>query len=315
MPNHCQSTLTIGPVTETQAQRILKACENNQLAEEFYPQPDWANTPNEDGWLPGPIYTGRVYKNSFWTGRIPLTTSPTFPDGSSDQRWYGWCCTSWGTKWGAYDCDATYDPEAQSVTVFYDTAWSPLSDEWFEHLSAAMPNAEIQCSFNEGGCDFYGTTYATKGSSQTRVEDISKVRDVWMSNNYTEDQIENEDLEDEISDAWYEVAGDLITDACDAILADLKAEFKSSTHELKGRALVDVVRKIDENILIGTWEEKDIVKAMIMAGYVSHELLHQPDSIRKEKRLETALEKFTNAVTSTHEYIAAHVKSCRSTQT
>jgi len=315
IPNHCENTLNIGPVTETQAQRILKACEANQLAEEFFPAPDWASTPNEDGLLPSPRYKARVPRRLFWTGYIPYSQAPIFPDGSSDQRWYGWANTAWGTKWGAYDCDATYDPDAESVTIFFQTAWSPLSDEYFEHLSGAMPNAEIQCFFIEPGCDFYGMTYATKGSSATRVEDIDSLRSVWLSQNYTEEQINNEDLEEEISEAWYEVNYDKCADSADRILADLEAEFKTTTHELKGRALVDVVRKIRENILINTWETTDVVKAMIFAGYVSKDLANSPDGLRKEKALEKALNKFTNALTSTHEYIDAHIKSCRPTTT
>ena len=313
--------MTIGPVTETQAQRILKACEKDQLAEEFFPAPDWANTPNEDGLLPSPRYKGRTPKRAFWTGKIPFTQPPIFPDGCVDQRWYGWANTSWGTKWGAYECDGSYDPVANSVTLFFETAWSPLSDEYFEHLSAAMPNAEIECYFHEAGCDFYGMTYATQGSSVTRSENIGDIKALWISQTYTDEQQRklnegvHEDFEEEVDEAWYDVYGDKCSEAADAILADLKAEFKTTTHELKGRALVDVVRKIDENILIDTWEQTEVVRAAIFAGYVSKELLDQPDGLRKEKRLEAALAKFTNALTSTHEYIDAHIKSCRPTTT
>ena len=136
-----------------------------------------------------------------------------------------------------------------------------------------------------------------------------------MSKNYTQEQIDDEDLEDEISDAWYDVADDLITDASDSLLADLKAEFQESTHELKGRALIEAVRKVNDDILINTWETADVVKAMIFAGYVSKQLLDSPDGLRKEKALEKALEKFGAAVTSTHEYIEAHIKSCKPTRT
>jgi hypothetical protein len=188
-------------------------------------------------------------------------------------------------------------------------------------MSAAMPNAEIQNSFVETGCEFYGMTYATQGSSTTQVEDMGSLREQWIKQNYTEEQQRrlneevDEEFEEKVDETWYESAYDKCSEASDAILADLKADFKSTTHELKGRALVDVVRKVDENILINTWETTDVVRAMILAGYVSKELLDQPDGLKKEQRLETALAKFESAVTGTYEYIDAHIKSCRPTIT
>ena len=320
MPNHCSSTLTIGPLTETQAQRIINACETNQLATEFYPEPDWASTPNEHGWLPGPRYSSDVPKRLWWKcSKLLYSSGPIFPDGSHDQRWYNWRNTAWGTKWGAYECDATYDPDRQAVTVCYQTAWSPLGLEWFEHLSDAYPNAEITCMFEEPGCEFYGMTYARNGSAHVRYGDLNELRSTWLTENYSPEQVlaiennEDDELSEEVLEVWYDVYLDKCYESAQVMLAEMKEQWTDLSHELKGSQLIDVLKSIDDNILIEDWTTLNKIKAMIFAGYITQKFSnaehgHLVDSLDKEATLRAAMQRFDDAVSGTHEYIEQKVK-------
>ena len=142
MPNWCGSSLSINNISTAQGTRIVNACTSNSLLNEFVPQPDWANTPNEKG-----IYPGPMYKTCYRNGRSAVD-SRRFPDGSVDQRWYDWRTKdeNWGTKWEA-DC-YVYERTDTCLGLSLQTAWSPPSDLWFEALSIAMPNAKIINTFS-----------------------------------------------------------------------------------------------------------------------------------------------------------------------
>jgi len=179
MPNTVQNKMTITGATPEQIQRILKAAEEDSLANEFMPMPNWLNTPNDEGVYPGPVYFERHYNKrmrSPWRHKLQ-TVGSRFPDGSLDQRWYNWACMHWGTKWGAYECQA--DEKDGVVTIWFTTAWSPLSHQFFEEMSAAMPDATISCTFEEGGCDFYGVVFAQNGQVAERHGEISDVKYSW----------------------------------------------------------------------------------------------------------------------------------------
>lgn len=218
MPNFCGNFLQIKNATSDQIQRIVDSCECNQLLGEFCPEPDWRQTPNEQGWLPGPNY-----KRCFRGGNAPardFVDNSRFPDGTADQRWYSWRTNEshWGVKWeptftGQWS-EGEVTIEDGVLTLNFQTAWCPPSTAWFERLSAAMPQAEILCTFSETGMMFYGITSASYGDAYTIVEDLDAVRQAWIKKNFTAEQIEiaeNEDHED------YDEVYDLINEAwCDA---------------------------------------------------------------------------------------------------
>lgn len=74
--------------------------------------------------------------------------------------WYHWRLAHWGTKWDL-NADSTFVNEMivqdgnASVTLGYDTAWSPVCDFWLK-VSELFPNVRIDVRYFEEGCNFIG---------------------------------------------------------------------------------------------------------------------------------------------------------------
>lgn len=74
--------------------------------------------------------------------------------------WYTWRLAHWGTKWDL-NPDSTYVSEVivqddnASVTISYDTAWSPVCDFWLQ-VSKKYPDVRIDVRYFEEGCNFIG---------------------------------------------------------------------------------------------------------------------------------------------------------------
>ena len=214
MPNWCSNTLVISKATNPQIERIIAAATREELLNEFLPQPIWESTPDEEGVLPGPRYKVRYFDRA--TGRTRAwTTGPAFPDGSHDSRWYDWSVSHWGTKWDVGEVSITQ--EGSDLFLSFNTAWSPVSNEWLEALAAAIPGAQIRNTFSEPGCDFYGFSQVNELTAHTHIGDISTIRDEWIKANFSQEQIEifndenHEDhyeVYDEIFEAWWDVETD-----------------------------------------------------------------------------------------------------------
>jgi len=80
-----------------------------------------------------------------------------------------------------------------------------------------MPSAEIANTFRESGCDFYGVSEVIDNSASTIVGEISDIRNKWIEENFSAEQIaifndENhtdyDDIFEEIWEAWYDVEPD-----------------------------------------------------------------------------------------------------------
>ena len=231
MPNYCCNTVTIKKATPEQIKRIIDACERNQLLDEFFAEPDWRQIPNEQGWLPGPNY-----KRCFRGGNAPardFVDNSRFPDGAADQRWYSWRTNEghWSVKWeptftGQWSSgEATVENDV--LTLSFETAWCPPGAAWFERLSAAMPKAEILCTFSEPGMAFYGITSASDGDAYTIVEDLGALREEWVKENFSAEQIEIADDEDHddydevyelISEAWYDAEAEELDKAYERLI-------------------------------------------------------------------------------------------------
>ena len=213
MPNWCSNSMTVRDCTDEQIKRIVDAVEREQLLGEFYPEPNWRQTPNEDGVLPGPEYshTWRRPGRPAWT----TVDSSRFPDGSADERWYYWRNSHWGTKWEI--CDPTYEVVDGNVVIYFNTAWAPPSAEWFMQMSEAMPNADISCTFAEPGCDFYGLTVAKDGMASTSDACLSALKGEWIQRTLSPDKLaiynnedheDHDDLVESLDEQWWDVESD-----------------------------------------------------------------------------------------------------------
>ena len=119
MPNWCENRVNIccdddDPDHIKQYQELVAKFKSNTPFNEIFPQPDWKNTPNEDGELPveKPIHGCKISK---------------FPkSGKTDERWYHWRCENWGTKWdiNTDELDILYEDD-DSIKLLFNTAWGP----------------------------------------------------------------------------------------------------------------------------------------------------------------------------------------------
>lgn len=114
MPNWCTNWVRITPETNDDLQGLIDIFESPNPFSSLIPEPDWANTPNEKGIYPGPRYRDR------WG-----VDCPRFPDGTQDDRWYGWRLNHWGVKWDIDPDDIHWrarNPK-RVLSFRFDTAW------------------------------------------------------------------------------------------------------------------------------------------------------------------------------------------------
>jgi hypothetical protein len=121
MPNWCENNITISHKDKKKITEIAEVCmrDNPRLFNFIKPEPDWLTIPNDKGELP------IIYKD-----KDGDYLARKFPDGSFDERWYGWNCNNWGTKWDIYDFHQETFPidnhgGEYHLEMGFDTAWSP----------------------------------------------------------------------------------------------------------------------------------------------------------------------------------------------
>lgn len=120
---------------------IRGAFDSNQPFNVLRPEPDWSQTPNEKGWLPGPIYKGFLH-------------SRYFPDGTEDDRWYNWRLNHWGVKWDIDSFDCTHDID-DMLEVEFLTPWGP-PEELVSYLRETYPDLDITWFYDEPGLQVAG---------------------------------------------------------------------------------------------------------------------------------------------------------------
>ena len=77
---------------------------------------------------------------------------------------YNWQAQNWGTKWGAYDINASpiqAVTKKKSIAAYsFNTAWAPPQPV-FEKLGALFPKVEVMLKWAEPGCAFAGKITVT----------------------------------------------------------------------------------------------------------------------------------------------------------
>ena len=135
MPNWCHNRVTFTSRNTETIDQLRKVFDSEYPFSSLIPEPDWPNTPNDDGIFPGPRY-----------GRWGV---PRFPDGSVDERWYSWRLQNWGVKWDVSIADCTQDYD-DLLQYEFDTPWGP--PEYIKlHLQAQYPDLDITWFFDEPG--------------------------------------------------------------------------------------------------------------------------------------------------------------------
>ena len=66
--------------------------------------------------------------------------------------WYDWNCNNWGTKWD-FALDCVENPDANTVTASFDTAWSPPIEAYNKLMELGF---EIEAFYYEPGMQYVG---------------------------------------------------------------------------------------------------------------------------------------------------------------
>ena len=149
MPNWCRNRITVYGNEQTEKiKEVEKLFDSKTPFNDIFPQPDWKNTPNENGELP----KLEQHKNPK-TGEVIWETY-NFPDGKNDDRWYHWCIENWGTKWDA-DVVGLDVQDYDTLEISFNTAWSP-PEGVVEKLREKFPELTFQCFYDEPGCEIAG---------------------------------------------------------------------------------------------------------------------------------------------------------------
>ncbi len=108
---------------------------------QFIPEPDWENSPNENGELPFPDkqFPNRLY----------------FLDGKSDDRCYDWRIMNWDTKLDCYDLNINLDNLPEGFEVTFNTAWSP-PEAICNAIREIYPEVNVSWIYDEPGCQLSG---------------------------------------------------------------------------------------------------------------------------------------------------------------
>ena len=147
MPNWCHNRVSFYAENEQDVAKLKSIFESETPFNEIIPAPDWKTTPNSKGELP----VRREHKNPV-TGEVSFVTMD-FPDGTNDDRWYGWNVANWGCKW---DIDSQHVEDDDGwFQLEFQTPWGP-PNEIYDRLVELFPDVGISWFYDEPGMGFAG---------------------------------------------------------------------------------------------------------------------------------------------------------------
>lgn len=142
MPNYCSNRVTFTSRDHDTIDFIRGAFDSSTPFQILRPEPDWRQTPNDKGWLPGPQY------GSKWSEH-------RFPDGTIDDRWYDWRLNHWGVKWDIISGASCNHDSDDMIEYEFDTPWGP-PEELKRYLEEQFPDLDIIWFYDEPGMAMAG---------------------------------------------------------------------------------------------------------------------------------------------------------------
>ena len=130
MPNWCANGITLRHADSQMIERVLKGREG--LLMEFIPCP--AELHDHEAPIRDPKLAERFAEQY----------------GATD--WYNWQVQNWGTKWD-FALDCVENPDPNTVTASFDTAWSPPIEAYNKLLALGF---EIEAFYYEPGMQYVG---------------------------------------------------------------------------------------------------------------------------------------------------------------
>lgn len=177
MPNWCSNTLTLVHKDRKMISRAVKAAQKDTLLNEFVPCPAELSDTVEGSFSDPKEQAEHAAKREH--------NRKTYGYSS----WYDFAIGEWGTKWDISNGSDTYKikkvDDGYSVTLGFDTAWSPPVD-FYRKLETL--GFSIDAMFYEPGAAYCGTYY--NGDEET-----------YEFSNMTSEEVQ-EQLPKELDDAF-----------------------------------------------------------------------------------------------------------------
>jgi hypothetical protein len=158
---------------------------------------------------------------------FPVAINGTFHDVG-----YSWCCDNWGTKWNACDshCDWDDNPAVQTgeektdeLFYYFNTAWSPMSEELINCMQGMFPKLKFSTTFYEGGIGFYGGYNEEDGYLLHDIPSGSDMEDLFdrllSAGYFNAEECSEEYRSDCVCDLYYKFE-DMVVDSNEAKDAD-----------------------------------------------------------------------------------------------
>jgi hypothetical protein len=151
MPNWCANHAIFSHEDESQVNRLVEAFNKSEFFQTFRPMPDEL----KDTVSPGEVNPALVAKY-----------------GASN--WYDWCIQNWGCKWDTQTEDGSAERDGLSVTMNFDTAWSPPII-FYDFM--AEQGWTIEAYYFEPGMSFCGTWDTETGDEYYEIgsDDIPEI--------------------------------------------------------------------------------------------------------------------------------------------
>lgn len=153
MPNWCENIATISHDNKESMQPLVNALKSvTQARKEYYDKLD-----NESVMDTFQDCYEANYDDcpQFFQATHPMPDELKGTSSPQDSpNWHDWRLANWGTKWDVrYDSLKIHSMSDTSITVQFDTAWSP-PQEWYAHMR--LWNFKVDAYYFEGAMDFCG---------------------------------------------------------------------------------------------------------------------------------------------------------------
>jgi hypothetical protein len=190
MPNWCNNVVEMSAISKEMIDRVAKAAPTGNLLQEFLPCPqDLLDT------VSGSHGQGTPEQTALEDQQAANVKQYGYP------TWYEWKIANWGTKWDVGDCIATVSDDGYSVTLTFDTAWSPPigAYEKLTELGFTIkafyyePGMQFAGIWEEGEDDYYEGWGDAKGAESMLPAELNEQFAISESQEqWDDDEIETE---------------------------------------------------------------------------------------------------------------------------
>ena len=154
MPNWCQNVLTLTHENPEAIKRAEAAFAEGKFLNEFIPVPVELTNPDAT------THSGND-PEKYDKLREQLL------DKYGYDSWYHFCITEWGTKWDVGDAHGINEVSENSLSVYFDSAWSPPIAA-YEKLSDLI-GFKVEAYYCEEGVGFCGKWTAESGDEEYEI--------------------------------------------------------------------------------------------------------------------------------------------------